>query len=188
VVTSNEASGFLALTAVGRDRPGIVAGMAEAILRAGANLEDATMTRLRGEFAMLLLLRLPSGASLEQMASDLVETGENLGLTVLLRSLDADEIAPPTQSGAEAYILRVYGADRPGIVHAVTSLLGDHALNITDLNTRVLSGGPNPIYVMILEVDVPSVAAAEALRPELERRAQELSVEIAFGPLEQEIL
>ena len=45
-----------ALSAIGRDRPGIVADLAELIYECDGNLEDSSMIILGSEFAVLLLL------------------------------------------------------------------------------------------------------------------------------------
>src|SRR5207245_9398257 len=47
---------WFALSASGRDRPGIVADLAELIYECDCNLEDSSMTILGSEFAILLLL------------------------------------------------------------------------------------------------------------------------------------
>ena len=47
---------WYALSAIGRDRPGIVADLAELIYDCDCNLEDSSMTILGSEFAVLLLL------------------------------------------------------------------------------------------------------------------------------------
>ena len=51
-----------ALSAIGRDRPGIVAAVTGVLLGHGANLEDSQMTILRGHFTMTLVVALPNGA------------------------------------------------------------------------------------------------------------------------------
>src|SRR5688500_19856322 len=45
----------LAITVVGHDRPGIIAQAADVLSRCGMNLEDSSMTLLRGHFAMTLI-------------------------------------------------------------------------------------------------------------------------------------
>jgi glycine cleavage system transcriptional repressor len=176
----------VAVTAVGQDRPGIVAGFSGAVYRSGGNLEDATMTRLRDEFAMMLLVRVPGDVELAELDRSLREAAAELGLSLVLRPLEDDE-SPPL-AGGSPYMLRLHGADRPGIVHAVTAALSARALNISDLNTRVIPGGSGPVYVMMLEVDLPSPGEAETLRPELERIGRELGVEIGLEPLDAEVL
>ena len=49
------------ITAVGDDRPGIVAAFTGALLDLEANLEDTAMTLLEGQFAMVLVIALPGG-------------------------------------------------------------------------------------------------------------------------------
>ena len=51
----------IAVTVLGDDRPGIVAEVTAALADLGGNLEDSTMTLLRGHFAMVVLVR--TGAS-----------------------------------------------------------------------------------------------------------------------------
>ena len=45
----------LAITVVGHDRPGIIAQAAKVLSQCGMNLEDSSMTLLRGHFAMTLI-------------------------------------------------------------------------------------------------------------------------------------
>ena len=58
--------GHYAVSAVGADRPGIVAAVTGVFLENGCNLEDTSMTILRGHFAMMLVVAAPDG--LEQEA------------------------------------------------------------------------------------------------------------------------
>ena len=54
----------LAVTVLGDDRPGIVADVTAAVAGLGGNLEDSTMTLLRGHFAMVVLVRTPASVCL----------------------------------------------------------------------------------------------------------------------------
>lgn len=44
------------LTVVGQDRPGIVAALARALYEGGANLGEASMARLGGNFTIMLMV------------------------------------------------------------------------------------------------------------------------------------
>ena len=46
----------LAITVLGHDRPGIIAAVTSALAEHGGNLEDSSMTLLRGHFAMTLIV------------------------------------------------------------------------------------------------------------------------------------
>jgi len=48
------------ISGIGPDQPGIVASVSEILFRHGANIEDSTMTQLADEFAVILLVSLPS--------------------------------------------------------------------------------------------------------------------------------
>jgi glycine cleavage system transcriptional repressor len=178
---------WMAVTAVGRDRPGIVAKVTGALLHLGCNLGETSMARLRGEFAMILLVRLLPPRTVAEAREALQALGAEMDLTITVRALSAEESEVATEEGA-AYILRVYGADRPGIVHAVTELLAREGFNITDLETRVIPGEGGPVYVMVLELDASSEVRGEAARHQLEALAAGMQVEMSFDRLDREIL
>jgi glycine cleavage system transcriptional repressor len=143
------------LTAIGRDRPGIVARIAQVLLAHGLNIEDSQMRVLGGRFAMMLLLR---GDTEERaLVNDLLEAGRELGLDYIYVHPIEDARALPPEA---THTLTVYGGDHPGIVAAVAGALADLGVNITDLQTR-LAGN---VYVMFMELALPPGAEiAEAI-------------------------
>jgi glycine cleavage system transcriptional repressor len=178
---------LVAISAVGSDRPGIVSQVSGVLYDFGCNLEETTMTRLRDQFAMLLLVRLPAGRTPQELEQALRLPTDALGLSLVVRPLPTTPEQAPAPEG-EGYILRLYGADKPGIVHRVTSVLSERGLNITDLNTRVIPGSSGPVYVMLLELDAPDGETARSLQAEMERLRAELGVEIGLEALEREAL
>jgi len=167
------------ITAVGRDRPGIIAALARAVYDLGGNLDDATMTRLHGAFAAMVAARLPAGRTLDDARAALAPVASALGLTLAVQAVaDAHTDAP-----ADA-LLTVYGADRPGIVHQVTAALAARGVNITDMDTR-LAGGPGaPVFVMLLEV----AAGERDLAADLAALRGALGVDITVRALDAEAL
>jgi predicted amino acid-binding ACT domain protein len=65
------ARGGFAVTAIGRDRPGIVAAISGVFADIGANIEDACMAILRGNFAVMLIAALPEGADQAELEARL---------------------------------------------------------------------------------------------------------------------
>lgn len=149
----------LALTAIGRDRPGIVAGVTAVLLRHAVNVEDSQMGILGGHFSMTLILAAPDGTDRDLLGDDLDGAGRELGLeAIVLRDVGplGAEPAEPT------HVVTVYGVDHLGIVHSATRTLADEGANVTDLNTRLLeSPGEDPIYVLMMEVTASDGAALE---------------------------
>ena len=71
-----------AITVLGHDRPGIIAETTSALADLGLNIEDSTMTLLRGHFAMMLITDGDaSSAQLEAALSGLTADG-TLSVTV----------------------------------------------------------------------------------------------------------
>ena len=173
----------VAVTAVGVDRPGIVAAVTGVLLEHGGNLEDTAMTRLGGHFAMVLVVEVAEDASSLERA--LVTVGEPLGLTVTVRPIAEADVA--SDDGA-AWAVTVHGADRPGIVHRVTTLLADHGANIVDLATRQLTTDAGTGYVVLLEVLLPPGADDTALDTALQALAADLGVDVHLRPDEPDYL
>lgn len=146
----NDAPGssrIFAVTAVGPDAPGEVAALAEALAALGANLEDASMTRLRGHFAMTLVAEVAATAEAVRDALDAAGTG----LHVSVFDVGAD---PDPEPAGALHRLVVHGTDRPGIVARVARAVASRGGNITDLTCR-LAGD---LYVMTLELELPQAA------------------------------
>jgi glycine cleavage system transcriptional repressor len=175
----------VAVTALGADRPGIVAAVTGVLMRHGGNLEDTAMTNLGGHFAMMLVVEVPDGESAVALERSLAEEVGVLGLTVVVRPI-AD--APGGGPTGDPWAVSLYGADRPGIVHLVAQKLADHGANIVDLSTRVIGPGPEHAYVLLLELSLPATADADGLGRELDALATELGVEIHLRPDDADVL
>ncbi|MEO3936265.1 ACT domain-containing protein [Dermatophilaceae bacterium Soc4.6] len=169
----------LAVTVLGADRPGIVSDVTAALAGLGGNLEDSTMTLLRGQFAMVVLVRTTHPVSdLEQALAGLVVDGS---LVVDVRAMPQ---TPPSGPGGAAFTLRVHGADRPGIVAAVTRVVAGHGATIVDLGTRLSRG----LYVLTAELVLPADATPARLEQELAAAAESLGVDVHLDPVDDDLL
>lgn len=154
------------LTAIGRDKPGIVARIAKVLLDHGLNIEDSMMRILGGRFTMMLLLR--GNASEEALYKDLLAAGRELGLDYIYVHPIADtEVETPKPT----HLASLYGADRPGQVAAVADRLAALKVNISGLSTR-LEGKAS---VQELELTVP---ADVDIRKELTEVAHERGIRV----------
>src|SRR5262249_42197858 len=124
---------WFALSAIGRDRPGIVADLAELIYECDCNLEDSRMTILGTEFAVLLLLSASADDAERRLSAGCKRVEWEKRLTVFFRPLEGGEPhsgAPPAGRVMEC---TVSGVDKAGIVARVARVLADHRVNIVDL-------------------------------------------------------
>lgn len=174
-----------AVTCVGADRPGIVAAVTGVLVDHGCNLEDTSMSILRGHFAMMLVVDGPVGLDAATVEAALAESATRLDLVVAVRAID-DGV--PTSPPGEPWSVSVYGSDRPGIVHRFASLLADAGVNVVDLDTRMIGGPDRPVYVMVLEVTLPLALDADDLAQRLQALATELGVSCSAHPSGADIL
>jgi glycine cleavage system transcriptional repressor len=166
-----------AVSVVGKDRTGIVAGIAEVLFRLGCNIADSSCTMLAGEFAMILIVSHPRPFSKSRLHDELKPACEELGMSLAVRALHADE-AIRQETSDEICMISVYGADQPGIVYRVTRELAALGVNIMDLNTKLIGTAEEPVYVMMLEVALPDGETAEGVEQTLANLKKELNVEI----------
>lgn len=156
------------LHAVGNDRPGIIAGVAQALAGIGANLEDSRMTILHGQFAIMLVLDAPGIADGGLIEGALESVADELNLFVAVRPLPERASAP---LGGDRYTISVDGSDRPGIVVAITTALASLGANVVELASRRLEHGGKSGYVLRMTV----VLAPEHSIADLERVLGEAS-------------
>ncbi len=175
---------FFVISAIGRDRPGIVADVSELIFECGCNLEDSSMTLLGDHFALLILLSGQGEALPERLQKGCKRLEWDKGLTVFLSTLQG-EMPVHALHPEPDYEVRVVGLDRAGIVYRTSKLLASQGINITNLHTHVEPAPTtgSPVFTMVVEVSVPQELDRKVLRKELESLAQELQVEISLTKL-----
>jgi glycine cleavage system transcriptional repressor len=168
-----------AVTAIGRDRPGIVAAISGALLELDGNIEDSQMSILRGHFAVMLIVKVPAPVDADELEGRLERVRHELGLEAIAVNR-VDDLG--TAGARPSHVITVYGADHPGIVHAVSLALAEQEANITGLETRLAGAADSPVYVMIIEA-----AIGEARESELEAALGEVAgkakVEVKMRPL-----
>jgi glycine cleavage system transcriptional repressor len=126
---------------------------------------------------MTLICTGPTAEAVEKALAPISADGR------LLATVRAVQPETDVDAGGEPYLVSVHGADRLGIVAAVTRVVAAAGGNITDLTTR-LTG---PLYVLVAEVDLPPGAAGD-LAARLADVAGELGVDVTLRRAESEIL
>lgn len=168
-----------AVTVLGHDRPGIIAETTEVLAGLGLNLEDSTMTLLRGHFAMMLVCAGP--ASQTEIAEALEPLSADGSLSVAVREVPHEDAPGPA---ASSWVLTVHGGDRPGIVSSVLAVVARAGGNITDLTTR-LAGD---LYLLVAEIDLPAAADVTSVEADVRSAAQAVGVRATLRPGEADDL
>lgn len=173
----------LVITAVGPDRPGLVSALSAWIREAGANLADARMAQLGGEFALILLVTgLPEALLRVEGLRNRIEGELNLSFFSRMTS------SSPPPPGALPYRLRVSGIDRPGIVQSVSGVLAPRGINVASLSSRVanapLTG--TPMFSLEAALQVPGSVTLSELRAALAATCDEENLDFSLEALDAE--
>ena len=165
----------LSLSAIGKDKPGIVSSISKVLFELGCNIEDSTMTLLGGQFAVILLLSCPKNADVSKIKTKLKSSLKNLNLSI---SVNEVETPKKDKKNFGDYVIAVYGADKSGIVYSVSRYLADNKINITDVQTKISGNKKQKVYIMLLEVNVPKSLKIDEFKHYLHHLAEDLEVEI----------
>ncbi len=169
----------IVLTLSGPDRIGIVETVTGMLLEHGGNVETSRMARLGGEFAILMLVSLPS----EQLAAlekkmDVLAAG---GYKVTATRTDRPQAGPDV--GWRCCRIEVIGADHEGIIHDVARYLSERGINIESMDTETtrapVSG--SPLFTMTATVAVPPGLAGRDWESALEDEGRLLNVDIKIS-------
>ncbi|MBF0455666.1 MAG: amino acid-binding protein [Magnetococcales bacterium] len=179
------------LTVFGQDRPGIVAQVTRVLFETGCNIADSSMTRLGGEFTVMLVVQIPEGLSPAGLYEKLTPVVKPMALDHHIKELDPKVALNPNATLPEREcIISVLGADQPGIVYRVTEVIQETGGSVTDLHTQVIGSSGQPIYSVIIETEYSSDIDSniEAIQERLDRIAKELQVEISVRPIRSDPL
>jgi len=173
---------YFILSAMGKDRPGIVADVSEVIYGCGGNIEDSSMSLLRNHFALLLLFSTEREEVNQKLPSALKRLEGEKNLTVFYSPITLEEAYPKVKEEADRFKITTSGVDHAGIVFRVCRLLADGKVNIIDMEThRVLSAeSGTPIFEMDIDVEIPKSVSEQGLREDLHRLANELMIDLVL--------
>lgn len=167
---------LLVISALGKDRPGIVKEVSEAITLSGGNIMDSRMSVLGGEFA-LMLLTAGNAETTAALASAMPALGERLGLTVTLR-----ETEQRRQGDTRPYKVDVVAMDHPGIVRNVAEFFSSRQINIEQLDTRSYSAAHTgtPMFSINMTISVPAEVTLKGLREAFGDFCDELNLDASI--------
>ena len=118
-----------AITVIGHDRPGIIAETTRILAGLGLNIEDSTMTLLRGHFAMMLICAGEAGSA--EIEASLAPMTEDGSLNVSVREVPEEG---EHEAVGSTYVLTVHGGDRAGIGRRLMAesarFVGEHAVSV----------------------------------------------------------
>jgi glycine cleavage system transcriptional repressor len=173
---------YFILSAMGKDRPGIVADVSEVIYECGGNIEDSNMSLLRNHFALLLLFSTEREEVNQKLSSALKRLEWEKKLTVFYSPITFEEAYPKLEGPTDRFKITTSGVDHAGIVFKICRLLADRKVNIIGMETRrVLSAeSGTPLFEMDMDISIPRSISEQGLREDLHRLTDELRIDLVL--------
>ncbi|HHC72796.1 MAG TPA: glycine cleavage system protein R [Thiotrichales bacterium] len=173
----------MVLSALGKDRPGLVDQLTRVIYDLDCNICDSRMTVLGGEFAILLLVEGPWN-QLARLEGQLPELERNLGLTIISRYTEP----PGALEEALPYTVDVVSLDHPGIVNSLASFFSQRGINIIDLHTTSYAAPHTgtPMFAVHMNIGVPAGIRIGELRDEFLDFCDGMNLDAVMEPYKQE--
>jgi glycine cleavage system transcriptional repressor len=175
-------SKYISLTAIGKDKFGIVSTITEVLYREKCNIEDSTMTILHGQFAMILIIRLHSDISKNMLLSKLKKYSKSLNLSLFCT--DINSYTPKKHLSKNTFVISIYGPDKTGIVYNISKYLADNKINITDVQTILSKHDVQNTYMMVVESNFPINVSEKEISKDLFKLAKSLNINISINQAE----
>jgi len=161
------------ISAVGKDKPGLVYTVSNVLAELGINIVDVDARSVRGHFYLFIVIDLStSDHGFEKMYTSLkpLESNFNLGLNI-----------EPYEAGRRKaekrmMVLTVMGQDRPGIVAGVSGILAKIDINIETI--RMIARGD--YIAMELSVDASEVPDMSVARKTLYKFSEDTGLDVSL--------
>jgi glycine cleavage system transcriptional repressor len=170
----------LVISALGKDRPGIVNKLSKAIYDVDCNITDSRMTVLGGEFAILLLVQGPWNM-LAKLEDQVPELQERLDLTITTKHTSERS----SEANLLPYGVDVVALDHPGIVYSLASFFSDRHINIEDMTTTCYAAAHTgtPMFSVRMNIGIPADIHIAALRDEFMDFCDSMNLDAVLEPI-----
>jgi glycine cleavage system transcriptional repressor len=177
LASAQEGDHFLVLSALGPDRPGLVAEVTHAITERGANVEDSRMAVFGAEWGMLILVSGTAG-QIESILTHTKDLEAKTGLTISSRKTKSP--AEYRRRAVMPYVVTAEALDHEGIVRAVAQALHGLGVNIVSLETIAYNAPVtgSPLFRLEALIDVPQGLSIARVRDAMSSVAERENIDI----------
>jgi glycine cleavage system transcriptional repressor len=171
---------YLALTAIGQNRPDLVQAFSKTIRDCGLTIVDSRMAVLGDVLCMMMLLSgsWDSVAKIESMQARLEDQHK---LTITTKRTEQRKKA----SNLMPYAVEVVSPDQIGIVHEISHFFTHRDINIEELFSGAYAAAHTgtPMFSLHLTISVPTDVSIAALRGEFMDFCDHLNLDAIMEPV-----
>jgi len=124
------------ITAVGKDKPGLLHSLTNKLAGLGINIVDIDARAIRGHFSCFLVVNLEtSGCSYRDMTTAVEPVRADFSLGLHIEPYEAGR----RKVNKQRMVLTLMGIDKPGIVASISGIFKEHNINIETI--RMIARG-----------------------------------------------
>jgi glycine cleavage system transcriptional repressor len=171
---------YLVISALGKDRPGIVDQLSKTIFEIGCNIADSRMTVLGGEFAILIMVE-GQWNQLQKLEDSVADLERRLALTIISRRTEERS----QSTSLLPYAVDVVALDHPGIVYNLASFFSERGINIEDMATASYAAAHTgaSMFSVHMSVGIPADLHIAALRDEFMDFCDSMNLDAVLEPI-----
>jgi glycine cleavage system transcriptional repressor len=171
---------FLAVSAIGKDRPGLAHEVVRTIADCGASISESRMLPLGGEFGMLILVT-GNWHAMARLESELARLGESAGLALQVHRTEPR----PLREDHIPYSIDVIGPDHPGIVAGLAGFFTARHIEIAEIVSRGYNASQTgaAMFAVQMMINVPVRAPVAQLREDFMEYCDSQNLDAILEPV-----
>ena len=171
---------FIAISAIGNDRIGLVHDLSKTIADCGGNISESRMTALGSDFAMLLLVS-GNWHSIARIETELNKLAETSGVVIQVRRT----VERAAREDMVPYSVDCVSLDQAGIVSAVSGFFAARGIDIGELSTRAYAAAHTgaQMFSVYMIINVPARIHVGALREEFMDFCDQMNLDAILEPV-----
>lgn len=175
---------YLVITALGKDRSGIINAITHEVSNCGCNIEDSRFALLGENFTFIMLLS-GSWNAIAQIELSLPKIGTDLDLLIVMKRTPAID-RPPI---ATIIRIQVEVLDSPGLIRRFTNLFNPKETNIAELvsKTRFDKTDKHVKLHIVMSVQAATTANLTIIKEEFYALCKELNAQCAINIIDHPI-
>ena len=166
----------IVISVIGRDCPGVVYAITDALAKEKCNVEQLSQTILKGQFASIVIISAPEGVTEEQVQRvvSLSLEARDMDLTVAARYFEVETFNSGEET--EPFVVTVNGSDQAEIIAMFSGIFAEQKVNIENLKAL----RTNDECVLVFEVALPMSINRNAFRQMLQAKARSVGLSISI--------
>jgi glycine cleavage system transcriptional repressor len=170
---------YLAVTAIGTDKTGIISSLTRLVSECHGNILDSRMAIFGQEFTFIMLLA-GDRVAISKIENTLPTTSHELGLLTMMKRTSRHKVVCDTQSYAIDYV----GPDIPGTLSKFTEFLAQKKISIASLKADAVEDATSDTeHTTSLRVQMPNHINITEFAKELESLCSKLQQTYKMKPL-----